>query len=105
MEIVIIVLAAAVVLFVIAIFLVGFVLKLLWWALIGLVLGFIARAILPGKQEIGLLRTVGAGIAAAFLGGVIAHAAGVGNFLQFVIAAAVAVVLVGIVSVHERAAT
>jgi uncharacterized membrane protein YeaQ/YmgE (transglycosylase-associated protein family) len=97
------VLAAIVVLFVIAALVVGLVLKLLWWALIGLVLGVVARAILPGEQKIGFLRTAGSGIAAAFLGGVIAHIVGVGNVLQFVIAAIVAVVIVGIVSASESA--
>jgi uncharacterized membrane protein YeaQ/YmgE (transglycosylase-associated protein family) len=103
MEILLLVLVAVVVLVVVAILVVGFVLKLLWWVLIGLALGVLARAVLPGRQEIGFLRTAGAGIAAALLGGVIAHAAGVGSILQFVIAAAVAIVLVAILSGYERA--
>jgi uncharacterized membrane protein YeaQ/YmgE (transglycosylase-associated protein family) len=103
MAVVLAVLAAIVILFVVAVLVIGLVVKLLWWALIGLVLGVLARAILPGEQKIGFLWTAGAGIAAAFLGGVIAHAAGVGNVLQFVIAAAVAVVIVAVVSAWERA--
>ena len=104
MELVLIVLAAIVVLFVVALLVVGLVIKLLRWAIIGLVLGLIARAILPGKQKIGFLWTAGSGIAAAFLGGVIAHGVGVGNVLQFVIAAIVAVVIVGVVSARESVA-
>ena len=104
MELVLIVLAAIVVLFVVALLVVGLVIKLLWWAIIGLVLGLIARAILPGKQKIGFLWTAGSGIAAAFLGGVIAHSVGVVNVLQFVIAAIVAVVIVGVVSARESVA-
>lgn len=96
------ILAAVAVVVIVAILVVGLVLKLLWWALIGLVLGAIARAILPGKQNIGILRTAGAGIAAALLGGLIAHAVGVGNVLQFVIATAVAVVLVGVLGAYEH---
>jgi uncharacterized membrane protein YeaQ/YmgE (transglycosylase-associated protein family) len=103
MEILLLAVLAVVVLVVIAILVVGLVLKLLWWVLIGLALGALARAILPGKQRIGLLATAGAGIAAALLGGLIAHAFGVGTVLQLVIAAAVAVVIVGIVSGTERA--
>jgi len=103
MEIVLIALAAVVVLFVIAILLVGFVLKLLWWAIVGLILGVLARAILPGEQRIGVLATAGSGVAAAFLGGVIGHIVGVGNVLQFVIAVVVAVVIVGAVSASKPA--
>lgn len=98
MIIVLAVLAAIVILFVIAWLVVGLVLKLLWWAIIGLVIGALARAVLPGKQAIGLLATAGAGIAAALLGGVIGHIAGVGSFVQFLIALGVAIVIVGVLS-------
>jgi uncharacterized membrane protein YeaQ/YmgE (transglycosylase-associated protein family) len=99
--IVLAVLAAVVLLFVVAWLVVGLVVKLLWWALLGVAIGALARLILPGKQAIGLLATAGAGIAAAFLGGVIAHIVGVGNILQFVIAIAVAVVIVGALSASD----
>jgi uncharacterized membrane protein YeaQ/YmgE (transglycosylase-associated protein family) len=99
--IVLVVLVAIVVLFVLASLVVGLVLKLLWWALLGVALGVIARVVLPGKQKIGLLATAGAGIAAAFLGGVLGHVLGVGTALQFVIAALAAVVIVGAVSATE----
>lgn len=103
MEIVLIALAAVVVLFVVALLVVGLVFKLLWWALAGLVLGVIARAILPGEQKIGVLLTAGAGIAAALLGGLIGHIVGVGSLLQFVIAVIVAVVIVGAISATRPA--
>ena len=88
-------------LIVIGVLLIGLVFKLLWWALIGLVVGVLARLILPGRQRIGVLATAGAGIAAAFLGGVIGHVIGVGNVLQFVIAVVVAMFIVGAVSAAE----
>ena len=88
-------------LIVIGVLLIGLVFKLLWWALIGLVVGVLARVILPGRQKIGVLATAGAGIAAAFLGGVIGHVIGVGNVLQFVIAVVVAMFIVGAVSAAE----
>ena len=103
MLIVLIALAAVVVLFIVGAFVVGLALKLLWWALIGLFLGAIARAILPGKQSISILATAGAGIAAALLGGIIGHIVGVGSVVQFLIAAAVAVVIVAILASSERA--
>jgi uncharacterized membrane protein YeaQ/YmgE (transglycosylase-associated protein family) len=103
MEIVLIALVAVIVLFVVGALVVGLALKLLWWALIGLVLGAIARAILPGKQSIGILATAGAGIAAALLGGIIGHIVGAGSLVQFLIATAVAVVIVAILAGSERA--
>jgi uncharacterized membrane protein YeaQ/YmgE (transglycosylase-associated protein family) len=99
--IVIAVLVAIVALFVIGWLVVGLVFKLLWWALGGVVIGALARLILPGKQRIGIIATAGAGIAAAFLGGVIGHIAGAGSLLQFVIALIVAIVIVGAVSTVE----
>ena len=105
MLVVLAVLAAIVVLFVVGWIVVGLVLKLLWWALVGLVVGFIARAILPGKQRISILATAGAGVAAAFLGGVIGHIIGVGGFVQFVLAVIAAVVIVGAVSATETVRT
>jgi len=103
MSIALIVLAAVVILFIAGWLIVGLVLKLLWWALIGVVIGAIARALLPGKQNISLLATAGAGIAAALLGGIIGHIVGVGGFVQFVIAVVVALVIVGAVSTTEAA--
>jgi uncharacterized membrane protein YeaQ/YmgE (transglycosylase-associated protein family) len=96
--VVLVALAAVIVLFLLAWVVVGLILKLLWWAIIGLVIGAIARLILPGKQTIGVLATAISGIAAAFLGGVIAHIFGFGSVLQFVIAVLGAVVIVAILS-------
>jgi uncharacterized membrane protein YeaQ/YmgE (transglycosylase-associated protein family) len=92
--IVLIVIVAIVALFVIGWLVVGLVFKLLWWALVGLAIGALARLILPGKQQISLLATAGAGVAAALLGGIVAHALDLGGVLQFVIAVAVAVGLI-----------
>ena len=73
---------------------VGLAVKLLWWALIGLVVGALARLVLPGRQAIGVLATVGAGIVAALLGGIIADALDVGGLLQLIIAVGVAAAIV-----------
>ena len=102
MPVVLVAIAAVVVLFLIAWVVVGLVFKLLWWALIGVVIGALARAVLPGKQTISLVATGGAGIA-ALLGGLIGHIIGVGSFAQFVIAILVAIVLVAVLSGTERA--
>ena len=95
--IVLLVLLAVVALFVIGALVVGLALKLLWWALIGLVIGALGRLVLPGKQQIGLLWTAGAGIAAALLGGILAHVFGLGGFLQFVLAVGLAAVLIAVI--------
>lgn len=39
------------------------------WLLFGLLVGAIARLLLPGRQPIGLLATIGVGILGSFLGG------------------------------------
>ncbi len=49
---------------------------ILGWMLFGLIIGAIARAIYPGPQSMGLLRTMLLGIAGSFLGGL------AGYFLQ-----------------------
>jgi uncharacterized membrane protein YeaQ/YmgE (transglycosylase-associated protein family) len=48
-------------------------LSLLSWILTGLVVGLIARAIVPGRQSLGLLLTIGLGIAGAFVGGLLSN--------------------------------
>lgn len=94
MPVLVLVLLAIIALLVIGSVVLGLALKLLWWALIGLFIGALARAVLPGRQAIGLLRTAGAGVGGSLLGGVVANAANLGGFLQFVIAVAAAAVLV-----------
>jgi len=90
----IVILLAIIAVVVIGWIVVGLALKLLWWALIGLVIGALARLILPGKQNLSLVATAGAGVAAALIGGIIAHALDLGSVLQFLIATAIAVALV-----------
>jgi uncharacterized membrane protein YeaQ/YmgE (transglycosylase-associated protein family) len=49
-------------------------LSLLSWIVTGLIVGLIARALLPGKQSMGFVMTVLLGIAGACLGGLISTA-------------------------------
>jgi uncharacterized membrane protein YeaQ/YmgE (transglycosylase-associated protein family) len=44
---------------------------ILGWILFGLIAGFIARAIVPGKDDIGIWRTIVLGIVGSFVGGLI----------------------------------
>lgn len=100
---VLLIILVIVVLVVLGIAAVGLALKLLWWAILGLVIGALARLVLPGRQAIGWLWTIGAGIAGALLGGVIADALGLGGFLQFVLAVAVAAALIALLGNSRRA--
>ena len=46
-------------------------LHLLWWIIVGFVVGLIARAVMPGVQHLGFLATTVLGIAGSLLGGLI----------------------------------
>jgi len=60
---VLVLIVAVVLLLVLGWWIVGLVFNLLWWALLGLVIGALARLVLPGRQTIGWLGTAAAGIA------------------------------------------
>jgi uncharacterized membrane protein YeaQ/YmgE (transglycosylase-associated protein family) len=96
-QIAVVVVLAVIAALVLAWVVVGFIVDILLWALIGLAIGAIARFILPGKQELSILATAGAGISAALLGGVVAWALDLGTILQYVIAVVLAVVLVAVI--------
>lgn len=65
----------------------------------GLVVGVIARLIVPGRQHLTFLMTVGLGLVGSVVGGVVANALGTGdvfelNFIGSLVAIASAVVLI-----------
>ena len=66
------------------------------WLLIGLVIGGLARLLVPGRQHVGLILTVLIGIVAALLGGIITTAlVGAGHaVLTFIVALVAAALLV-----------
>jgi uncharacterized membrane protein YeaQ/YmgE (transglycosylase-associated protein family) len=49
-------------------------LAFMWWLLIGLVAGGLARMLMPGRQSMGLLMTMGLGLLGSVIGGVISSA-------------------------------
>jgi uncharacterized membrane protein YeaQ/YmgE (transglycosylase-associated protein family) len=66
----------------------------------GLVVGVVARLIKPGRQNLGILATLGLGIVGSIIGGTIAWVIGTGSiweldFLGSVFAVIAAVLLVG----------
>lgn len=67
----------------------------------GLIIGALARLIKPGKQNLGILATLGLGVVGSVIGGVIASLLGTGdiwelNVLGFVVAVIAAVSLIGV---------
>jgi uncharacterized membrane protein YeaQ/YmgE (transglycosylase-associated protein family) len=67
----------------------------------GLVIGLLARLLLPGKQHIGLLWTLVLGVVGSLIGGTIANALDTGdiwelNFLGFVCAVIASVALLAV---------
>ena len=76
------------------------IIQILGLILIGAVIGVIARLVIPGRQAIGLLRTILVGVAGAVIGGLLASLIDAGevfelNFVGFVLAVVVSVVLLG----------
>ncbi len=70
--------------------------------LIGIVVGVLARLVVPGRQRIGMLLTIGMGIVGAFLGTALARAIGIPtstggvDWLELLCQVGVAAVLVAI---------
>ena len=73
---------------------------IIWWILIGLVVGAVARLVIPGRQHIGILVTILIGIVAAIVGGILTAALlGAGHTLiTFIVAVLLAALAVSAVS-------
>ena len=92
--IVVLVILAVVLAVLIGVAVIGLALQLLWWALVGLAIGLLARLILPGGPPIGWVGTIAAGIAGALLGGLVGDAFDLSGLIQFVLAVLVAAALI-----------
>ncbi len=70
--------------------------------IVGIVIGALARLIMPGKQNIGVLMTVALGIVGGLIGSWVTHAVGYSNsnagfeWIPFFVGIIVAIVLIGI---------
>ncbi len=76
------------------------VLGMIGFLVAGLIIGALARLIKPGKQNLGVLATLGLGVVGSVIGGGIASLLGTGsiwelNVLGFVVAVIAAVLLIG----------
>ena len=73
--------------------------QILGLVLIGIVIGVIARLVLPGRQRIGVLLTILLGIGGALVGGIVASQIGEGdifelNFIGTVVGIVAAILLI-----------
>ena len=73
--------------------------EILWYLLVGLVIGVLARLILPGKENMGWIMTILLGALGAFLAGSLGHWVGWYDFpswIGFVAALVVAIILIAL---------
>ena len=56
---------------------------ILSWIVMGLIVGLLARLVMPGKDTAGIIITILLGIAGAFVGGFIGSLLGIGTFTGF----------------------
>jgi uncharacterized membrane protein YeaQ/YmgE (transglycosylase-associated protein family) len=83
---------------------------ILAWIVFGFVIGLIARAVVPGKQGMGLIMTTLLGIAGSLIGGLVASALGGGDatgfhpsgFIGSLIGAIVLLLIAGMVTGPRR---
>ncbi len=74
---------------------IGFVAKIFLMLLVGLIIGALARLIIPGKQTIGILLTAIVGTIGSLLGGLTAHYLHPGgNVIEFILSMLMAVFLI-----------
>ena len=77
----------------------------LWWiistAIVGLIVGGLGRLIVPGRNPIGFLATIGCGLVGALIGGAIGHAIG-GRFVTILVEVGVAAGAVALWSATHR---
>lgn len=71
----------------------------------GLIVGLIARLLLPGRQKIGLLWTLVLGVIGSVIGGTVANLIGSGRIMELNVIGSIAAVAasVALLSVAERA--
>jgi uncharacterized membrane protein YeaQ/YmgE (transglycosylase-associated protein family) len=77
-------------------------LTVLWFIIIGAVIGALARLIVPGRNPIGILLTILVGIVGALLGGMIADSLGAGQFVALVFAIVIAALGVALLTAVYR---
>jgi uncharacterized membrane protein YeaQ/YmgE (transglycosylase-associated protein family) len=82
--------------------LVGLAFELFWLAVTGLIIGWLGRLVLPGRQNTNLLVTALVGIGASLLGGILADLADAGWVVKFLVAIVLAAIGITVFSSAER---
>ncbi len=80
---------------------------ILLWIIMGLVVGVVAKWIMPGKDPGGFIITIGIGVAGAFIGGYIGAFLGIGsvtgfNTVSFLLAIGGAIILLALYRLIKR---
>ena len=87
-------------------FALGVLWSLIWYGIVGLVIGGLGRLVVSGRQDLGLLETALFGIVGSLLGGIVANdVLDVGWLGQFLTAVIVAAFLVLLFDVGRRRST
>ena len=63
----------------------------------GLVVGAVARLLVPGRQRMGLLLTLLLGVAGSVVGGLVANALGTGDLMELNVIGAIAAIVAAVV--------
>lgn len=76
--------------------------SILYFLIMGLIVGALARLIKPGRQNLGIIGTIVLGVLGAVIGGLVASLLGTGeigdmDFFGFIAALVAAVLLIGVV--------
>jgi uncharacterized membrane protein YeaQ/YmgE (transglycosylase-associated protein family) len=95
---VVIIIGAIIVLLLIGGWVIGLAFKLLWFVLIGILIGALGRAILPGRQSISWAWTAGAGIVGSLLGAILADVFDAGTLVQYLVAIGLSAILIALFS-------
>ncbi|MBW8481307.1 GlsB/YeaQ/YmgE family stress response membrane protein [Actinomadura parmotrematis] len=77
------------------------VLTILYFIVVGAIVGALARLVVPGRNPMGILATILVGIVGAILGGLVAHAIGVGTVLALIISVVIAAVGVALLTGYQ----
>jgi uncharacterized membrane protein YeaQ/YmgE (transglycosylase-associated protein family) len=71
----------------------------------GLIVGALARLVIPGRNPMSILATIGVGIVGALIGGLIAGLIGAGWLITIILEVAIAALLVYFLTARRRASS
>jgi len=77
--------------------------QILGLIIIGLVIGIVARLVMPGRQHIGILMTLLLGVGGAIVGGIVASAIGTGDIFELNVLGTIfgIIAAVGLIAIAE----